>query len=115
MNLEHLKDIGRSEDRPHLETFRLNVLQIAKRDKKAYLTVTEILDGRDTVDDLSVDYSVERGTGSDTTAGAPGVSSTLSMYALERLRQLFHCNTALYHHIYGKLCVREGRVLVHGQ
>ena len=55
MNLEHLKDIGRREDRPHLETFRLNILHAFKRDKKSYLTVGEMLDGKNTVADLSVD------------------------------------------------------------
>lgn len=100
MNLEHLKPIGRSEDRPHLETFRLNVLQIAKRDQKSYLTVGEILDGKETVADLSVDYSAAQ-TGME----QRGVSSSQCMHALERLRQLFHCNRNLYLHIYGKLCM----------
>ena len=100
MNLEHLKPIGRSDDRPHLETFRLNVLQIAKRDQKSYLTVGEILDGKETINDLSVDYSAAQ-TGME----QRGVSSSQCMHALERLRQLFHCNRNLYLHIYGKLCM----------
>jgi hypothetical protein len=99
MNLEHLKDIGAKDDRPHLETFRLNVLHIAKRGGKTYLSVGEMLDGAETVNDLSVDYSVAQ-TGMDPV----GVSSKLSMYALERLRQLYHCNRTLYLHIFGKLC-----------
>ena len=77
MNLEHLKDIGAKEDRPHLETFRLNVLHIAKRGGKTYMSVGEMLDGTETINDLSVDYSVAH-TGDK----QPGVSSTLSMYAL---------------------------------
>ena len=58
-----------------------------------------MLDGAETVNDLSVDYSVAQ-TGMDPT----GVSSKLSMYALERIRQLYHCNRTLYLHIFGKLC-----------
>ena len=44
MNLEHLKDVGAKKDRAHLEIFRLNVLHIAKRGGKAYLSVNEMLD-----------------------------------------------------------------------
>ena len=93
MNLKHLIDIGQHDDRGYLETLRKNLLHGYKPNDQYYETAAEMILDRAVVDNMAATTALEH---SD-------VTGAFALHALERVRQLYHCNQHLYETLLGTL------------
>ena len=87
--MNHLKDVGMHEDREYLDVFRLNVMHaVHAKEGQHVATVIGVLKDSGMADRMKRP---------DT--GAP-VDTTTALHALDRARQLLHCNKSLLGELY---------------
>ena len=85
--MNHLKKIGQHEDRDYLEVFRLNVLHaVHAKEGQHVATVEGVLKDRESADRMLTKIET--------------VDTKTALHALDRVRQLFHCNKRLCGEIY---------------
>ena len=85
--MNHLKEIGQHEDRDYLNVFRLNVLHaVHAKEGQHVATVEGVLKDTQSADRMLTKIET--------------VDTKTALHALDRVRQLFHCNKRLCGEIY---------------